>query len=119
MKSGLLNILWAIRELSEADKPRLTIAIAINPDEESGAVWSHEWIGELAKRARVVLVCEAARADGSLVKARKGMAGYYLTFSGVAAHAGNDPEKGRSAITALANAIVEINHLLIRHAGQR
>jgi glutamate carboxypeptidase len=58
-----------------------------------------------------VLVCEAARADGSLVKARKGMAGYHLTFSGVAAHAGNDPEKGRSAITALANSIIAINAL--------
>ncbi|POT56322.1 peptidase M20 [Citrobacter amalonaticus] len=111
MKSGLLNILWAIRELDEADKSRLSIAIAMNPDEETGSVWSHEWIGELAKRSRVVLVCEAARADGSLVKARKGMAGYHLTFKGKAAHAGNDPEKGRSAITALGNSIIAINAL--------
>ena len=111
MKSGLLNILWAMRGLDEADKSRLSIAIAMNPDEETGSVYSHEWIGELAQRARCVLVCEAARADGSLVKARKGMAGYQLTFSGVAAHAGNEPEKGRSAITALANSILAINAL--------
>lgn len=111
MKSGLLNMLWAMRGLDEADKARLAIAVAMNPDEETGSVWSHEWIGKLAKRARCVLVCEAARADGSLVKARKGMAGYHLTFSGVAAHAGNDPEKGRSAVTALANSIIAINAL--------
>ncbi|MBZ0058994.1 MULTISPECIES: M20 family metallopeptidase [unclassified Leclercia] len=111
MKSGLLNILWAMRGLDAADKARLSIAVAMNPDEETGSVHSHEWIGELAKRSRCVLVCEAARADGSLVKARKGMAGYQLHFSGVAAHAGNDPEKGRSAITALANAIIAINGL--------
>jgi len=111
MKSGLLNILWAMRGLDAADKDRLAIAVAMNPDEETGSVYSHEWIGELAKRARCVLVCEAARADGSLVKARKGMAGYHLTFSGVAAHAGNDPEKGRSAITALAHAVTAINAL--------
>ncbi|MCI1898349.1 MAG: M20 family metallopeptidase [Enterobacter sp.] len=111
MKSGLLNILWAMRELDAADKSRLSIAVAMNPDEETGSVYSHEWIGELAKRARCVLVCEAARADGSLVKARKGMAGYHLTFSGVAAHAGNDPEKGRSAIAALANSVIAINAL--------
>lgn len=111
MKSGLLNILWAMRALDAADKDRLSIAVAMNPDEETGSVYSHEWIGGLAKRARCVLVCEAARADGSLVKARKGMAGYHLTFSGVAAHAGNDPEKGRSAITALAHAITAINSL--------
>ncbi|MDK4745324.1 M20 family metallopeptidase [Leclercia adecarboxylata] len=111
MKSGLLNILWAMRGLDAADKDRLAIAVAMNPDEETGSVYSHEWIGELAKRARCVLVCEAARADGSLVKARKGMAGYHLTFSGMAAHAGNDPEKGRSAIVALAHSILAINGL--------
>lgn len=111
MKSGLLNILWAMRGLDAEDKERLAIAVAMNPDEETGSVWSHEWIGELAKRSRCVLVCEAARADGSLVKARKGMAGYHLTFSGVAAHAGNEPEKGRSAITALARSILAINDL--------
>lgn len=111
MKSGLLNILWAIRELAPEHQQRLSIAVAMNPDEETGSVYSHQWIGELAKRARVVLVCEAARADGSLVKARKGMAGYHLHFSGVAAHAGNEPEKGRSAITALAHGILAINAL--------
>ncbi|MFX4314923.1 M20 family metallopeptidase, partial [Enterobacter sp. 63] len=85
MKSGLLNMLWAMRGLDAADKNRLSIAVAMNPDEETGSVHSHQWIGEMAKRSRCVLVCEAARADGSLVKARKGMAGYHLTFSGVAA----------------------------------
>lgn len=111
MKSGLLNILWAMRGLDESDKQRLSIAVAMNPDEETGSVYSHHWIGELATRSRCVLVCEAARADGSLVKARKGMAGYQLHFSGVAAHAGNDPEKGRSAIVALAHSILAINNL--------
>lgn len=111
MKSGLLNILWAMRGLDNAHLNRLSIAVAMNPDEETGSVHSEAWLGELAKRARVVLVCEAARADGSLVKARKGLAGYSLEFHGVAAHAGNDPEKGRSAITALANAILALNAL--------
>lgn len=111
MKSGLLNILWAMRTLEPEHQQRLSIAVAMNPDEETGSVHSHQWIGELAKRARCVLVCEAARADGSLVKARKGLAGYQLAFTGVAAHAGNEPEKGRSAITALANAILAINAL--------
>src|SRR5690606_13799727 len=107
----LLNILWAMRELSHSDKNRLSIAVAMNPDEETGSVYSDAWLSGLARNARAVLVCEAARADGSLVKARKGLAGYQLTFSGVAAHAGNDPEKGRSAITALANSIVALNAL--------
>lgn len=109
MKSGLLNILWALRGLDKRDLNRLSIAVAMNPDEETGSVHSHHWIGELAKRSRCVLVCEAARADGSLVKARKGMSRYCLQFMGVASHAGNDPEKGRSAITALAHAVLAVN----------
>ncbi|MTH44855.1 M20 family metallopeptidase [Intestinirhabdus alba] len=111
MKSGLLNILWAMRTLAPEHRERLSIAVAMNPDEETGSVYSHAWIGELAKKSRCVLVCEAARADGSLVKARKGTAGYLLTFTGRAAHAGNEPEKGRSAITALANCILAVNAL--------
>lgn len=111
MKSGLLNILWAMRTLPAEHLQRLSIAVAMNPDEETGSVHSSMWISELAKRSRCVLVCEAARADGSLVKARKGVGGYQLTFDGVAAHAGNEPEKGRSAITAFANSVLAINAL--------
>lgn len=48
---------------------------------------------KIVPKARYVLVAEAARADGSLVKARKGMARYKIEFSGIAAHAGNEPEK--------------------------
>lgn len=117
MKSGLLNILWAMRGMEKHDLQRLSIAVAMNPDEETGSVHSHHWLGELAKRSRYVLVCEAARADGSLVNARKGLAGYELTFTGVAAHAGNDPEKGRSAVTALAHSILAINALADSERG--
>ncbi|WP_312925338.1 M20 family metallopeptidase [Atlantibacter hermannii] len=117
MKSGLLNILWAMRGMDKSDLQRLSIAVAMNPDEETGSVHSHRWLGDLAKRSRQVLVCEAARADGSLVNARKGLAGYALTFTGVAAHAGNDPEKGRSAITALAHSILAINALADAERG--
>lgn len=109
MKSGLLNILWAMRGLSAEANGRLAIAVAMNPDEETGSVHSHEWIGGLAQRSRCVLVCEAARADGSLVKARKGMARYTLEFHGLAAHAGNDPDKGRSAINEMAHWILHLN----------
>ncbi|TQI79379.1 glutamate carboxypeptidase [Serratia fonticola] len=117
MKSGLLNMLWAMRELSAEAKDRLSIAIAMNPDEETGSLHSAQWIDDLAKRSRCVLVCEAARADGSLVKARKGMARYALEFHGVAAHAGNDPEKGRSAINEMAHWILHLNHLANAELG--
>lgn len=111
MKSGLLNILWAIRQLDNADLNRLSIAVTMNPDEEIGSPHSHKWIGEYAKKSKCVLVAEAARIDGSLVKARKGAANYKLSFVGKASHAGNSPEQGRSTINELAHWILAINQL--------
>ncbi|ALP43275.1 M20 family metallopeptidase [Aeromonas schubertii] len=103
MKSGLLNILWAVRGLDPALLARLSLCICMNPDEEIGSLHSEDWLKSVAKDARHVLVAEAARADGSLVKARKGMARYRIEAHGKAAHAGNDPRAGRSAIRELAH----------------
>ncbi|WP_162064518.1 M20 family metallopeptidase [Vibrio taketomensis] len=117
MKSGLLNMVYAMRNLDQAVLDKLSICICMNPDEETGSTDSVEWIQSVAKTARNVLVAEAARADGSLVKARKGLAGYKLTFAGKAAHAGNDPQAGRSAITELANWILAINSMTNFESG--
>ncbi|WP_114765463.1 M20 family metallopeptidase [Vibrio rhodolitus] len=117
MKSGLLNVVYAMRNLDQAVLDKLSICICMNPDEETGSTDSVEWLQSVAKNARNVLVAEAARADGSLVKARKGLAGYKLTFSGKAAHAGNDPQAGRSAITEMANWILAINAMTNFESG--
>ncbi|ELE2039717.1 M20 family metallopeptidase [Vibrio vulnificus] len=117
MKSGLLNIVYAMRNLDQAVLDKLSICICMNPDEETGSGDSVEWIQSVAKLAKNVLVAEAARADGGLVKARKGMAGYKINFKGIAAHAGNDPEKGRSAITEMAQWIMAINAMTNFESG--
>ncbi|GAK86374.1 acetylornithine deacetylase [Vibrio ponticus] len=117
MKSGLLNVVFAMRNLDQAVLDKLSICICMNPDEETGSTDSVEWLQSVAKNARNVLVAEAARADGRLVKARKGLAGYKLTFSGKAAHAGNDPQAGRSAITEMANWILAINAMTNFESG--
>lgn len=109
MKSGLLNIVYAMRNLDTSVLEKLSICICMNPDEETGSLYSVDWIQSVAKNAKNVLVAEAARADGGLVKARKGMARYKISFNGVAAHAGNEPENGRSAITEMANWILAVN----------
>ncbi|MDB2384694.1 M20 family metallopeptidase [Endozoicomonas sp.] len=109
MKSGLLNVFLTLKNLPEDVLDRLNICICMNPDEEVGSTYSGEWIKRMAKKSKQVLVAEAARADGSLVKARKGMAHYKINFQGRAAHAGNEPEKGISAITELAHWISELN----------
>ncbi|WP_394126520.1 M20 family metallopeptidase [Vibrio hepatarius] len=117
MKSGLLNVVYAMRNLDQAVLDKLSICICMNPDEETGSLDSVDWIQTTAKQAKNVLVAEAARAGGGLVKARKGMARYKLTFSGVAAHAGNEPENGRSAITEMANWIIAINAMTNFESG--
>ncbi|WP_067514408.1 M20 family metallopeptidase [Endozoicomonas ascidiicola] len=109
MKSGLLNIFKAINLLPEDVADRLSIAVCMNPDEEIGSIYSGEWLKGIAKKSRCVLVAEAARADGSLVKARKGLAAYKVEFKGKAAHAGNEPEKGISSITEMAHWITTLN----------
>ncbi|AMO55358.1 peptidase M20 [Endozoicomonas montiporae] len=109
MKSGLLNIFLAVSSLPADVLDRLNIAVVMNPDEETGSTFSDKWLMAIAQKSKCVLVAEAARADGSLVKARKGMAHYVVEFNGKAAHAGNEPENGVSAITELAHWISTLN----------
>ncbi|ELU03035.1 hypothetical protein CAPTEDRAFT_208515 [Capitella teleta] len=109
MKSGQLNMFKALSQLPEDVADRLSICVCMNPDEEIGSIYSGDWLKGIASKSRYVLVAEAARADGSLVKARKGMASYKIEFKGKAAHAGNEPEKGISSITELAHWITTLN----------
>ena len=111
MKSGLLSITYALRGLSKELSDALSICVCLNPDEEIGSPHSKDWLRSVARMARCALVAEPARADGSMVKARKGIALYRLSFTGRAAHAGNEPEKGRSAIVEMAQWITALDKL--------
>ena len=117
MKSGLLSMVYALRDLDSTALDALSICVCMNPDEEIGSLHSEAWLKSIAINAKHVLVAEAARADGSLVKARKGMARYRLSFHGKAAHAGNEPQNGRSAITEMAHWILAINTMTDFESG--
>lgn len=117
MKSGLLSVVYALRDLDSTALDALSICVCMNPDEEIGSLHSEAWLKSVAINAKHVLVAEAARADGSLVKARKGMARYRLNFHGKAAHAGNEPQNGRSAITEMAHWILAINTMTDFESG--
>jgi len=57
-------------------------------------------IARIAHEARgrdAVLVLEAGRENGDSVSARKGLAGFDLHVAGRSAHAGAEPERGRSS----------------------
>ena len=63
------------------------------------------------------LVLECARANGDIVSSRKGIVDARLTIHGRAAHAGVEPEKGRSAILAAAHLVPALHALTGRWPG--
>ena len=110
MKAGLLAGIHAIAALQEAGE-RPAVTFVANPDEEIGSPFSSPVIRALAPDHDAVLVLECARANGDIVSARKGIADYHVTITGRAAHAGVEPEKGRSAILEAAHQVLALHAL--------
>ncbi|MGH2402226.1 MAG: M20 family metallopeptidase [Candidatus Limnocylindria bacterium] len=110
MKAGLLAGLHAIAALQESGE-RPAVTFIANPDEEIGSPFSTPTIRSLAPDHDAVLVLECARANGDIVSARKGIADFHVTLSGRAAHAGVEPEKGRSAILEAAHQVLALHDL--------
>ncbi len=113
-KAGALMSFYIIKEL---DLSKLNVALYLNSHEETGSNFSKESIEEYAKKSRYCLVMEPAREDGSMVATRKGFLSYKIDFHGVASHAGNSPEKGRSAVVEASRVIVELSKLTDFSAG--
>lgn len=110
MKAGLLAGLHAVAVLREAGASPAVTFVA-NPDEEIGSPFSTPRIRRMAPAHDAVLVLECARANGDIVSARKGIADYHLEIAGRAAHAGVEPEKGRSAIVEAAHQVLAMHAL--------
>jgi glutamate carboxypeptidase len=110
MKAGLLAGVHAIAALLEAGE-RPSVTFVANPDEEIGSPFSTPVIGSLAAQHDVALVLECARANGDIVSARKGIADYHVELTGRSAHAGVEPEKGRSAILEAAHQVLALHAL--------
>ncbi len=105
MKAGLTQMIFAVETIQALGLDmRLAPVLMINSDEEIGSKESTATIRRLAKIAERAFVMEPPLGlEGKLKTARKGLGRFTLTVSGVAAHAGLDPEKG-------VNAIVELSH---------
>jgi glutamate carboxypeptidase len=113
MKSGLLGGLYALKALIDArgGLPFERLVFVANPDEEIGSPSSTPHIRTLAADVDVALVLECARANGDIVSSRKGILDTRLQVTGRAAHAGVEPEKGRSAILEAARIVTELHAL--------
>ncbi|MER5216918.1 M20 family metallopeptidase [Streptomyces sp. NPDC002838] len=109
MKCGLMQAVWALRLLRELDLPRPAVRLFLNGDEEIGSPVSQAHVERLSEDAAATLVCEAAAGpEGALKTSRKGGGIFELTVDGVEAHAGLDPERGASAVHALAELVTQI-----------
>jgi glutamate carboxypeptidase len=126
MKSGLLTGLYGLLVLrgmgavaSEGDTalPFERLTFIANPDEEIGSPSSTPIIREAARTVDATFVLECARANGDIVSSRKGILDARLTIHGRAAHAGVEPEKGRSAILAAAHLVPALHALTGRWPG--
>jgi glutamate carboxypeptidase len=126
MKCGLISGLYALRALralaavSGEDSewlPFRRLVYVGNPDEEVGSPESTPIIRREAEQSDAALVLESARANGDIVSARKGVLDIRLIIRGRAAHAGVEPEKGRSAIVEGANKTLALTALNGRWPG--
>ena len=119
MKSGLLAGLYAIAALRDAlgGLPLARLVFVANPDEEIGSPASTPHIRRLAAEADACFVLECARANGDIVSSRKGTLDAAIAVQGRAAHAGVEPEKGRSAILEAARIVTDLHGLNGRWAG--
>jgi len=90
---------------------QLKVCLAFNSEEEIGSVHVQPWLQELGSHSKYCLVLEAARANGARVLERKGVCHYQVNLKGRAAHAGNAPQDGRSAINEMAYWILELASL--------
>src|SRR5450756_316400 len=118
MKAGLLTLLYGLQAvLATGGLPFERLTVIANPDEEIGSPVSTPHVRRVAAESDVAFVLECARANGDIVSARKGTVDYVVTITGRAAHAGVEPEKGRSAILEAAHQVVGLHALAGRWPG--
>jgi len=111
-KSGLLSALYAAAALAAlAPESFGVVSVVCGGDEETDARASGAMLASLAPAYDLALVVEAARVNGDIVSARKGNGLFTLAVSGRAAHAGVDPERGASAVLALAHQVIALQAL--------
>jgi len=112
MKGCVLSAIYAIEALLALDCRSFgEIRFLCISDEEILQRHSVELIRETSEGCQQALVLEAARANGAIVSARKGISGYVLVAQGRSAHAGVEPEKGRNAIVELAHQTLQLQSL--------
>jgi glutamate carboxypeptidase len=93
------------------------ITLVCSPDEEIGSPFSRPLLEALAAEHDVAVGLEAARTNGALVSARKGICAFTVEVTGKAVHAGVRPGEGASAVLEAAHKTVALAALSDRWPG--
>jgi len=118
MKGGICVMLEALKAFEAGPlKDKLGYTVVLSPDEETGNHASNDAIMAAARKAHIGLTFEPCMEDGSFSGARKGSAVWDVIFQGKSAHAGREPEKGRSALMAAAEFALKIEQLTDAREG--
>ncbi|MBC7522487.1 MAG: hydrolase [Sandarakinorhabdus sp.] len=112
MKGGIAVMIAALTAFEASPfAGRLGWDVVINSDEEVSSPGSTPLLIEAATRCHLGLTYEPALPDGTLAGARKGSGNFSAVVTGLAAHAGREPEKGRNALLAAADLALRLKAL--------
>ena len=113
MKAGLVMAVFILRALRDCGYEKRPIRVVFAGDEENGH--RESTAGEEIRKACAGCLAafnfETGFLDDGLVIGRKGSCQVTVDVEGVASHAGNDPERGRSAILEMSHKVIEIQKL--------
>jgi len=112
MKGGIALAIHAV-QLAKEQNLDLSgdVTLLLTSDEEVGSQQSRDLIEKLALEHDQVLVLEPSREDGAFKIGRKGVGAYFVNFTGIPSHAGNNPKAGASAIRELAHFLLFVEDL--------
>ena len=119
MKGGVAVMLSALKALHSAGFSGRPLKVILVSDEEIVHNGSKATV-MLQREARgcaACFNCETGYEDNSLVIGRKGGVVFKAAVHGIAAHAGNNPRQGRSAIWEMAKKIDDIQNMTDRDKG--
>ena len=119
MKGGVAVMLSALKALHSAGFSGRPLKVILVSDEEIAHNGSKATVmmQREARGCAACFNCETGYEDNSLVIGRKGGVVFKAAVHGIAAHAGNNPRQGRSAIWEMAKKIDDIQNMTDRDKG--
>lgn len=108
-KAGVTAIMEALRCITENNIPHGNLQVVFTIAEEGGVNGSKNMDRSLLK-ADMGFTFDTSSSPGRIVHKAPGQNKLRITVTGTPAHAGNAPEKGNSAIVALAKLITALPH---------